>query len=146
MILADLTGMKIFTTRFGEIDINKDMIIKFPSGIPGHERLKRYCLIEHRNLLKWLQAVDDPEVAFISTDPFNFFQTYSFKINDDDEKRLGIKIPSDVAVLVFLSIYGNRVTANLKEPVIINSSNRTAARIKIEGADYSTKTLLPGIF
>lgn len=138
--------MKIFTTRFGEIDIARDMIIKFPSGIPGHEQLKRYCLLDYKDLLKWLQAVDDPEVAFISTDPFNFFQTYSFQIKDDDESRLGIKAPSDVAVLVFLSLSGNRVTANLKEPVIINSYNRTAARIKLEDACYSTKAVLPGIF
>jgi len=135
--------MKISTTRFGEIEIGRDMVLDFPQGLDGHSLCKKYFLIDYMDIVKWLHAAEDPGVAFISTNPFNFFPSYSFTIEDDIEAYLGLRGPEDVAVLVLLSLHGDRVTANLNKPIIINVSRRTAVQLDLSDMRYQSKTPLP---
>jgi len=135
--------MKISTTRFGEIEIGRDMVIDFPQGLEGHDLCKKYFLIDYMDIVKWLHAAEDPDVAFISANPFNFFPSYAFTIGDHIEDYLGLREPEDVAVLVLLSLHGDRVTANLNKPILINVSNRKAVQIDISDMRYQSKTPLP---
>lgn len=137
--------MRVTTTRFGKIYLDKNMIIDFPSGIPGRSRLKKYFLIDYREIIKWLHAVDAPETAFLVTNPFNFFPSYSFEISDDIEKFLGIRKPGDVAVVVLLALNADLVTADLKEPIVINVSNKKASQLVLKDTGYTSTTPLPFI-
>ena len=59
------------TSRFGRLEVGKDKIIDFPTGLIGFPDIKRFILMDYKDTsLKWLQAVDDPDVAFIVTPPF----------------------------------------------------------------------------
>lgn len=136
--------MRINTTRFGELDIAKSLIIDFPSGIPGHSRLNKYFLIDYNNIIKWLHAVDEPNTAFLVINPFNFFPSYSFTISDDIEAFLGIKQAGDIAVIVLLTLNNNLITADLKEPIVINIPNKKASQLVLDSS-YSSITTLPGI-
>ena len=137
--------MKIQTTRFGEIEINEERIIQFPLGIPGFNELKKYVLLDYKDSIKWLHAADDPDVAFIVTDPFVIFSDYSFSLNDDEEKFLGIGKPEDVVVLVILNVSDTGLTANLKAPIVFNASNLKAAQILVDDERYSFKVPLPSL-
>ena len=137
--------MKILTTRFGEIEINERKIITFPMGIPGFRDLKRFVLIDYKDQIKWLHAVDDPDVAFIVVNPFVIFPSYSVDIKDDEELFLGIKGPADVAVFTILSVANNSITANLKGPIVLNSVNYLAAQILMDDERYDFHTPLPAL-
>ncbi|MCL4492059.1 MAG: flagellar assembly protein FliW [Nitrospirae bacterium] len=135
--------MKFNTTRFGEIDIDEGKIITFPLGIPGFTELKRYVLLDYKEPIRWLHAVDDPDVAFIVTDPFTLFPDYNLKLDDEEENFLGIKDPAYVVVLVILTASESNLTANLKAPIVFNASNLKAAQILIDDERYSFKAPLP---
>lgn len=138
--------MRINTTRFGEIYLDKAMIINFPSGIPGLSKLNKYFLIDYTDIIKWLHSVDEPNTAFLVTNPFVFFPSYSFEISDDIEKSLGIKRAEDIAVIVLLAVTNDLITADLREPLVINVSNKNAAQLVIRGTSYSSRTPLPPIY
>lgn len=137
--------MKVNTARFGRLSIDNDRLIHFPLGIEGGKHLKKFFLTGYENKILWLQAVDDPAVAFIATDPFIFFRDYSIPLKDEMENLLEIKDIKDICVLVFLSFCSetNTVNANLKEPVVINSSNKKAARLRIQTDHYGPSVPLP---
>ena len=137
--------MKINTTRFGEIEIEENKIITFPMGIPGFLTLKRFVLIDYKDPIQWLHAVDDPEVAFIVINPFVIFPSYSVDIRDDEELFLGIKEPTDVVVLTILTVVNDVVTANLRGPLVLNSANYKAAQILIDDDKYDFHTPLPAM-
>ncbi len=135
--------VKISTTRFGEIDIEENKIISFPMGIPGFPHLKRYVLLDYKDPIKWLHAVDDPDIAFIVTEPFGLFPDYSLTVEDDVEEFLEIKDLADTAILVILNVADNRLNANLKAPIIVNSSKLKATQIILEDDRYSFRVPVP---
>lgn len=137
--------MKINTTRFGEIDIEENKIIHFPLGIPGFTNLKRYILLDYKDPIKWLHAVDDPDVAFIVTEPFGLFPDYSLTVEDDVEEFLEIKDAAETVVLVILNVADNRLNANLKAPIIVNTSKLKATQMILEDDRYSFRVPLPSL-
>ena len=52
--------MIVNTSRFGQVRIDEDRIIRFPQGILGFPRYKRYTLIQpgQDSTFYWLQSVD----------------------------------------------------------------------------------------
>lgn len=137
--------MKINTTRFGEIDIEENKIIHFPLGIPGFTNLKRYILLDYKDPIKWLHAVDDPDVAFIVTEPFGLFPDYSLTVEGDVEDFLEIKDAAETVVLVILNVADNRLNANLKAPIIVNTSKLKATQMILEDDRYSFRVPLPSL-
>ena len=135
--------MKIKSTRFGELEIDESKIIEFPLGIPGFANLKKYILLDYKDPIRWLHAVDDPDVAFIVTDPFPIFPNYSFDLNDEEERFLEIKGLADIVALVILNASDNTITVNLKAPIIANLSNRKAAQMILDDDRYSFKEPMP---
>ena len=137
--------MKINTTRFGEIEIEENKIINFPLGIPGFANLKRYILLDYKDPIKWLHAVDDPDIAFIVTEPFSLFPDYSLTIEDDVEQFLEITDVAETIVLVILNVADNSLNANLKAPIIVNISKLKATQIILEDERYSFRVPVPSL-
>lgn len=135
--------MKINTTRFGEIEIEDNKVIHFPLGIPGFDNLKRYILLDYKDPIKWLHAVDDPDIAFIVTEPFGLFPEYALTIEDDVEQFLEITDAAETVVLVILNVADNRLNANLKAPIIVNTAKLKAAQIILEDERYSFRVPVP---
>ncbi|MGB2990169.1 MAG: flagellar assembly protein FliW, partial [Candidatus Zixiibacteriota bacterium] len=75
--------MKFVATKFGEIDFEENEIIVLPKGILGFSQLTRYIFLEKEGTgpFKWLQSVEDPNVAFVIADPLSFFPNYKLEIN-----------------------------------------------------------------
>lgn len=126
--------MKIQTTRFGEIEIVESLIFNFESPIIGYNELKRYMLIEHdeKSCFKWLQSLDNPEVAFPVTSAGYFNIEYNFEIQDEDAEKIGLKNAEDLIVLNIASIPADNpkgTTINLKAPIITNISNLKSMQI-----------------
>ena len=74
--------MKLSTSRFGELEIPSSLIIRMTKPVLGFEQLKEYVIIQTDDFkpFKWLQSVDDPEVAFAIVDPLLFFPDYLVEV------------------------------------------------------------------
>ncbi len=128
------------STRFGSIRVGEDKIIHFVKGIPGFERLKRYILIDHdpEGLFKWLQSVDDPEVAFLLTYPTLFKPDYNLPLRKADLDGLEIDDINNLVILVMVCVSRKKgtISLNLKGPVLFNSKNMKARQYIVDADDF----------
>lgn len=132
--------IKVDTSRFGEVEILKEKIYSFPDGIPGFADCKKYCILDNskNTLFKWLQSVDNPDLAFVLFDPFLIKKDYDVFVNDGDVNLLEIESNADVIVTVILTIPNEKpenMTANLKAPVIFNIKKKIGKQIILNEAD-----------
>jgi flagellar assembly factor FliW len=131
------------TTRFGRLEVAKDKIINFPNGLIGFPDNKRYVLMDYKDTsLKWLQSVDDPDVAFIVTQPFELFPDYSLNVDKSIIKNLEIENEDDMVTLTVLRVDGDNVTANLQGPLLINSLSKKGMQVVVEDERFSCQTPL----
>jgi len=128
--------MKINTSRFGTIEVSEEEFIYMKGSILGFERLTRFVLLikDDQNPLWWLQAVDDPAVAFVVINPRLIKRDYDPMVYEGDLEFLDIKDKDDIALLAIVTIRANpfRVTANLRAPLLINAANRMGNQIVLE--------------
>lgn len=131
------------TSRFGRLEVGADKIIEFPFGLIGFPNIKRFILMDYKDTsLKWLQAVDDPDVAFIVTPPSEFFPEFVLKVEAAAKKYLEIKDDDDLVALAILRVEDENVTANLQGPLVINSMNKRGMQIVNDDPQYTCKTPL----
>ena len=127
------------TSRFGVVTVAEDRIINFVQGVPGFERLKRFILIDHdaEGVFRWLQAVDDPAVAFLLTDPNQFRPEFVVPLRKADADCLGVKDPSSLITLVMVCVSHEtkELSLNLKGPVVFNAENMLAIQCVLDRED-----------
>src|SRR3989442_4459509 len=89
--------MDIATTRFGRLEVNEERIISFPNGLLGFPDHKRFALIQtgEENYFFWLQSVDEPNLAFVVTDPAIFFKGYEVPLRDETRQDLRLEQATD---------------------------------------------------
>lgn len=125
--------MKVFTTRFGELDVAEDEIITFPEGILGFEETRRYIVLkmEEGNPLMWLQSLEEGALAFVMIRPFEFNPAYSIDLSDKDTEMLKLEQPEDSDVFAIVVIPENPadMTANLQGPVVINVRKKIGKQV-----------------
>ena len=63
--------MLIQTSRFGEIEVEENQIISFPSGLVGFSEDRRFVIREDDAAAPflWLQSVEDNGLAFVMIEP-----------------------------------------------------------------------------
>ncbi len=125
--------MQIETTRFGTLDLDESTFIHFPWGIPGFEELKRYVLMDHREgPFQWLQAVDDPAVAFVVCPPDVVGIRY--RIPEEKGTCIQLQTAEDLVLLVMLSFdqTDRNLRIHMRGPLLFNASNRQAYQWTID--------------
>lgn len=135
--------MKIQTSRFGDIDIDMNLIYKFPAGIPGFEELTRFIVItlDGQEGFSYLQPIDQGEISFIIVDPFEFFPNYSFDIPEQVITELDIQQESEVIVFAIATVKDevDKATVNLVAPVIMNLRSKLGKQVILINRDYETR-------
>ena len=138
--------MKVQTTRFNEIEVNEKDILFFPNGLIGFPDVKKYVIVDHpgEGPFKWLQSVDDPQRAFVITDPLIFFPEYKVAVHAEHLSEIKVDNPEDGIVVVILVVPGDpwRITANLQGPVVINAKERLGMQMVLNDPVYTTKHTL----
>jgi flagellar assembly factor FliW len=136
------------TLRFGQISVPLSRIVEFASPILGFEGLKQFAILDHEedSPFKWLQAVEDSDLAFVITNPTIFGIAYEFVIPEDAVSLLGIKKAEDTLVFTLVTIPDNdpvKMTANLLGPLVVNQYTRQAMQIILNDTQaYGTKVRL----
>lgn len=140
--------MKVQTKFFGEVDIEEDKIIEFPSGIIGFENFNKYSIIydidgeeESKTRISWLQSVEEPTLALPVIDPLAIVPEYAPMIEDELLSPLGDPADEDLLFLLVLTVPSDmtKVTANMKAPIIINAEAKKGVQLIVENSDYPVK-------
>ena len=137
--------MKITTKVFGEITIEDDRIIHFPSGIIGFPELTDFALIHDEEKgagsIHWLQSLQEPAFAMPVMDPLIVRPDYNPQVDDELLKPIGELMPDEILVMVTVTIPSDltRMSVNLRGPVIINTAERKACQVIVEGETYEVK-------
>ena len=141
----------IKTTRFGELLFSPEQTVSLPLGMVGLAELRNYVLFQHRadSPFYWLQSIERPDLAFVLVNPLLFEPNYQVTIAKSDRDLLDIKNPKTIQIWVVVTIpHGSpqKMTANLKAPVVLNIENRKMAQIILENAAYEVKHPITGFF
>ena len=136
--------MEIKTTRFGDIEIDENLIITLPEGILGFEDFKRYIILDHfdkESPFKWLQSVEDPSLAFVITDPLLFVPDYKAKVSKEEVKGIELSDECKTIIIVIVNIKRDHseITINLQGPIVINAEKKLAKQVVISESDYSVR-------
>jgi flagellar assembly factor FliW len=128
------------STRFGEFAVPAETVIEIPSGIIGFPHATRYVMLEHKQPFSWLHAIDDPNLAFVVVDGFEFGQQFEVKPPVGD-KDTDLRADDEFAILIIVTVRPDPrlTTANLKAPIFVNMRNRRGVQIIIDDARYSTR-------
>lgn len=136
--------MKITTKLFGEIEVDEDKLIKFPQGIVGFPDLTDFLLVhdsESEGGIRWMQSIQEPAFAMPVIDPLIVMPDYNPSIEDDLLSPLGEVNDDNTLVLVTITVPHEieKMTVNLKAPIIINGENRKASQIITDDEKYIVK-------
>jgi flagellar assembly factor FliW len=133
--------MEVRTTRFGVIDIAEDRVITFARGLLGFPQHQRFCLLEPGEdaCFFWLQSVDDPELAFVVTDPSLFVSEYAVQIRPEQMASLDLKDLADAQVFVIVNKVDQTLTGNLQGPLVVNTLTRSGEQMVLAEKKWTTR-------
>jgi flagellar assembly factor FliW len=136
------------SSRFGEISFSEEDVLLFPRGLPAFEKSRRWILTgEEDNAIKWLQNIEDENLALPVTTPDAVMPDYNAKIPEDDLDLVDTKDSGDLALLIVVSIPESapwNMTANLRAPILVNLRSRKAVQVIALNEEYSVRhTVFP---
>lgn len=144
---SNIGTMQIATSRFGVLDALDEHLVEIEGGLLGFPDATRYVrvpVVDSEGWL-WLQAADDPELAFLAISAFRFFPDYDVDIPDADAEAIGLTDATDAEVLALVTVNRSTagtvegITANLLGPVVINTRTGTARQVVLAESAYSTR-------
>jgi len=132
----------ITTSRFGELEIDEDKIITMTSPFLGFANDYQFILLPHasKSPFWWLQAVNNPKLAFVVIQPILLDTSYKPEINSQVLQELQIINDQELEILVILTIpngHPELMTANLLGPVAINTSKKLAKQVLLDPTLYN---------
>ena len=135
---------QVKTTRFGDVDIDENRLISFPSGLPGFPEQNRFVLMEHKpgSPFMWLQSADTPDLAFVVMDPFLIQSGYLQDLPPRDrETALGKAAPPPLVLTIVNIPHGapREMTVNLLGPLVIDTEAKTGKQVILAGSGYQTR-------
>lgn len=138
--------MKTITTRFGQIEYDPENLLHFPGGMVGFPQLHDFIVMPNKKQgpLFWIQSVDDADIAFVLTDPSNFFLDYGVIPDDVERKQLNITAEDEFFILAVVTVPPDQnITVNLSAPILFAPKTNRAIQVIVDDPRYLTKTPLP---
>ena len=134
------------TTRFGNVTINEDNIIRVPHGIPGFEENKDwYILGEQEHPIKWLQNLEDGSIALPIMAPHAVCTEYDAKVPDSELETIRPENVDDLVLVCVVAIPPDApwdMTVNLRAPVVINKRLNLGCQVIALNEDYGVRHLV----
>jgi len=125
--------MKISTRQFGDLEFDENIIITFPEGLIGFEQYQRFIIVndEDSEPFRWLISIEDADIGFPLIEPSLVYPDYQPDIPLS---------PEEVSLfsIVTLNPELNRITVNLKGPIVIHNNTMTGKQVVLASDQYST--------
>jgi len=135
--------LKINTTRFGTIHIEKEKTIDMPFGMLGFPDKKKFIILQHRenSPFFWYQSIEDPTLAFVITSPFLFKSDYKIDIEDALKEMSwnGDGKTDHLEIYIVVNIpkgLPQKMTGNFIGPILVNNKVRQAVQVVISNSPY----------
>ena len=134
--------------RFGSVPLTEEAIVRFSEGLPGFEELREFLLLGPPDLapVQFLVSLEDPEISFPILAAQLCLSDYAPELDGAELRALGVSDPSALAVYAILTFHHEceRVTANLRAPVLINPSARVGRQVTLGDSTHSLRHALVG--
>ncbi len=138
--------MEKINTRFGEVEYDPENLLHFPAGLIGLPNLRHFIVMPNKKQgpLFWIQSVDESDIAFVLTDPTNFFLDYQVAPENSERQSLHIEENDECFTLAVVTVPPDQnITLNLAAPILFSPKTNRAIQVIIEGTIFSSKTPLP---
>jgi flagellar assembly factor FliW len=136
--------MLIRTSRFGQVEIEPDDILRFPDGLFGLADYRHWVLLHdsENEALGWLQSTSRPDLAFGVVSPRRFVPDYQLRIGRRELARVAADDAKAVHLLVIVGRDEDGVTLNLKAPLVIHLGQRIGRQV-VNNADEPVQYRIP---
>ncbi len=138
--------MNKITTRFGEVEYDQENLLHFPAGMIGFPNLHHFIVMPNKKdgPLFWIQSIDEPDIAFVLTDPTNFFLEYRVVPDATERDHLRIEEGDACYILSVVTVPPDQnITINLAAPILFSPKTNRAIQVILEKSDHFSKTPLP---
>ncbi|HCL4548656.1 flagellar assembly protein FliW [Clostridium botulinum] len=135
--------MNLNTKYHGCIEYEEKDVIYFEKGIPGFEELKKFIIfpVEDNDVFSVFHSIEKEDMSIIVTSPFNIEKDYEIQLEEEQRKKLKLQNEKDALVLntVTLNSDIDKITVNLRAPIIINIKEKIGEQIIINSDKYKVK-------
>ena len=135
--------MKLNTKYHGCIEYEEKDVIYFQKGIPGFEELKKFIIfpVKDNDVFSVFHSIEKEDMGIIVTSPFNIEKNYEIQLEEEQIANLKLQDEKDTLVLntVTLNSDINKITANLRAPIVINIKEKIGEQIIINSDKYKVK-------
>ncbi|TGK03066.1 flagellar assembly protein FliW [Leptospira langatensis] len=136
--------VEIQSKPFGKIKVSERQLIKFPEGLLGFSNYKSFALIEEdeESVFKWLQSVDEVDLAFVVIPPSLFKKEYKPLLSSEEISQIGLQDVLEALILVIVTIPNDdpaSMTANLQGPILINKQELTGRQFVSRNEIHSVR-------
>ncbi len=141
--MEETRTVSIRTLSFGEIEIPENRILSFGEGLPGFPTHHRFVILSFDDVkpFEYLQAIDEPPVAFLVINPFLVLPGYRMNLSDPDLADLAVAGPAELTVYAVANVPedASKATVNLFAPIVVNERNRKGRQFFLHDSGYSVK-------
>ena len=135
--------MELNTKYHGCIEYEEKDVIYFEKGIPGFEELKKFIIfpVKDNDVFSVFHSIEKKDMGIIVTSPFNIEREYEIQLEEEQIANLKLQDEKDTLVLntVTLNSDINKITANLRAPIVINIKEKIGEQIIINSDKYKVK-------
>ncbi|WP_434303305.1 flagellar assembly protein FliW [Clostridium botulinum] len=135
--------MNLNTKYHGCIEYEEKDVIYFEKGIPGFEELNKFIIfpVEDNDVFSVFHSIEKEDMGIIVTSPFSIEKDYEIQLEEEQIKNLKLQDEKDTLILntVTLSSDMDKITANLRAPIVINIKEKIGEQIIINSDKYKVK-------
>ena len=108
-------------------------VLNFPDGVVGLEHLRRFVMVEDARIApcRWLQSLDEPEIAFVVVDPRVVDASYAPVLPDSAR--------GDLLAIITLNPEPALSTVNMLAPVVVDAAGREGRQLVLHESGYSLR-------
>ncbi|WP_454053762.1 flagellar assembly protein FliW [Clostridium sp. Marseille-Q7071] len=134
--------MELNSKHHGVINYSEEDIIYFKNGLPGFEDLRKFVVfpLKDNDSFSVIHSIEE-DLGIILISPFMVKENYEFKLEENIVEELKIKEPNEVMVYTTVTLNSNieKITTNLKAPIVINRFSKLGKQIIIDNESYKIK-------
>ena len=127
--------VEVVTSRFGTIQVPEERIFLFPKGLIGFENLKRFARLDSTKgqAVQWLQALDDPDTAFLVSEPRTYLPSFELRLLQADAsqaQREGLDLKRlEILTLVHVDRADRRLHVHVQAPLLLDPVSRRGVQV-----------------
>lgn len=142
--MSEPVWIEIAHRRVGAIRLPESAVMRF-AGLPGFPHARRFALFQHDqdSPFSWLACLDDPELAFVVTDPRLFFPDYAPGIPTRSLEALGSDATGPFDLLAIANLSGSAPCLNLAAPLVVDAETRRGVQVVLDDERHAISQALP---